>query len=151
MRNAGYHCWRHDLSEQGWLDWTHARQVVRIQRTAEDPSTGQRTVGNRYYVTSKAPVSLGPKSALKISRGHWRCENNTHWTSDAELMEDRRTGAWSRHPDGVLIVSALRMMALAIDVGGPEDEPHGLQPRNAELGAGGRALFAEAVREHPSD
>jgi len=109
-----YHCWCHDLSEQGWLDWTHGRQVVRVQRTVEDPSTGKRTVGNRYYVTSKTPLALGPNSALKISRAHWRCENNTHWTSDAELMEDRRRLAWSRHPDGVLAVSALRMMALAI-------------------------------------
>jgi predicted transposase YbfD/YdcC len=109
-----YHCWRHDLSEQGWLDWTHARQLVRIERTVEDPSTGERTVGNRYYVTSKSSLALGPNSALKISRAHWRCENNTHWTCDAELMEDRRRLAWSRHPDGVFVVSALRMIALAI-------------------------------------
>ena len=29
-------------------------------------------------------------------------------------MEDRRRPAWSRHPQGSLVVSALRMMALAI-------------------------------------
>ena len=33
---------------------------------------------------------------------------------DAELMEDRRRLAWSRHPQGSLVVSALRMMALCI-------------------------------------
>lgn len=109
-----YHLWRYDLSEQGWLGWTHARQLVRIQRTAHNPSTGEVTVGNRYYVTSKSTDALGPRNALAISRAHWRCENCTHWTADAELMEDRRRLAWSRHPVGVLAVSALRMIALCI-------------------------------------
>jgi len=71
-------------------------------------------VSKTPYVPSKTQLSLGPNSALKISRAHWRCENNTHWTSDAELMEDRRRLAWSRHPDGVFVVSALRMIALFI-------------------------------------
>lgn len=48
-----YHIWCHDLQEHGWLDWSHARQIVRVQRTAEHPTTGQYSVGNRYYVTSK--------------------------------------------------------------------------------------------------
>jgi predicted transposase YbfD/YdcC len=109
-----YHLWRYDLGEDGRLDWTHARRLVRVQRTAEDPKTGEISVGNRYYVTSKSPNALAARSALKISRAHWRCENCTHWTADAEFQEDRRRLAWSRHPLGVLIVSALRMMAPAI-------------------------------------
>jgi predicted transposase YbfD/YdcC len=88
--------------------------LIRVQRTAEDPKTGEITVGNRFYVSSKSPDALGTRSALKISRAHWRCENCTHWTADAELQEDRRRLAWSRHSGGALAVSALRMMALAI-------------------------------------
>jgi hypothetical protein len=42
-----------------------------------------------------------------------KCENDTHWTSDAELMEDRRRLAWSRHPQGSLVVSALCILAVA--------------------------------------
>jgi predicted transposase YbfD/YdcC len=109
-----YHVWHADLSEQGWLDWTHARQLVRVQRVAEHPTTGHKTIGNRYYVTSKTSSELKPKDALNISRGHWRCEEETHWTSDVVLQEDRRRLAWSRHPHGVFVVSALRMMALNI-------------------------------------
>lgn len=109
-----YHVWRYDLSEQGWLDWTHARQLVRIQRVTESKSTGEVTRGNRYYVTSRSEDELSPRTALTLCRAHWRCENNTHWTADAELMEDRRQLAWSRHPQGNLAVSALRMMALCI-------------------------------------
>jgi predicted transposase YbfD/YdcC len=109
-----YHLWRYDLSDHGWLDWTHARQVVRVRRTTESTQTGEVTVGNRYYVTNKSLDALTPNTALKVCRAHWRCENCTHWTADAELMEDRRRPAWSRHPMGSLAVSALRMMALCI-------------------------------------
>ena len=80
------------------MGWTHARQLVRVQRTAENPNTGKTSVGNRYYVTSLSTDALSPNEVMKISRGHWRCENETHWTADAELQEDRRRHAWSRHP-----------------------------------------------------
>jgi predicted transposase YbfD/YdcC len=109
-----YHIWRHDLSEHGWLNWTHARQLVRVQRTAEDPKTGETSVGNRFYATSLSTDALSPTDAMSISRAHWRCENETHWTADAELQEDRRRLSWSRHPNGVLVVALLRMMALSI-------------------------------------
>lgn len=109
-----YHLWRHDLTDCGWLDWTHARQLVRVQRTTENQTTGEVTVGNRFYVTSKAPAELSPRDALRLSRAHWRCEDETHWPLDAELGEDRRRLAWSRHPVGVLAVAVLRLVALAI-------------------------------------
>jgi hypothetical protein len=109
-----YHLWRYDLTEHGWLQWTHARQLIRIQRTAENPVTGQKSVGNRYYVSSETPDELKPNDALKVSRAHWRCEDETHWTADALLQEDRPRLAWSRHPNGLLVVSVLRMIAIAI-------------------------------------
>jgi hypothetical protein len=109
-----YHVWQYDLTEQGWLDWDHARQLVRVQRIAEHPKTGKRSVGNRYYVSSRTTSQLAKKACLRISRGHWRCEEETHWTADVILQEDRRRLAWSRHPNGVFVVSVLRMMALNI-------------------------------------
>jgi predicted transposase YbfD/YdcC len=109
-----YHIWHEELSEDGWLDWTHARQLVRVQRVAEHPTTGHKTIGNRYYVSSRTSSVLKPTDALTISRGHWRCEEETHWTTDVVLQEDRRRLAWSRHPHGVFVVSVLRMMALNI-------------------------------------
>ena len=109
-----YHLWLHDLSEQGWLSWTHARQLVRVQRTEEDPDTGKKKIGNRFYVCNRTSTQLRPKACLKIARAHWRCENETHWTADAESHEDRRRLAWSRHPQGVFTVSVLRRIALNI-------------------------------------
>jgi hypothetical protein len=109
-----YHLWRYDLTEHGWLLWTHARQLLRVQRIAEDPATGKKSVGNRYYVSSETIDELPPTAALKVSRAHWRCEDETHWTADAQMQEDRRRLTWSRHPNGILVVSVLRMIAIAI-------------------------------------
>jgi len=112
---AQYYAWCHDLTDEGWLDWHHARQLVRVRRVVSDQATGKIiSKGERYYVTSLSPAELSGREALKVARAHWRCENGTHWTADAELHEDRRQLAWSRHPRGALAVSLLRMMALAI-------------------------------------
>lgn len=108
-----YHVWQYDLSDEGWLDWSHARQLVRVQRTVVD-ATGKETVGNRYYVSSLPPAQLSPSNAATISRGHWRCEEETHWTSDAQLNEDLRRLSWSRHPNGVFVAHAIRMIGLSI-------------------------------------
>jgi predicted transposase YbfD/YdcC len=108
-----YHVWQYDLSEDGWLDWTHARQLVRVQRTVEDAS-GKQTIGNRFYVSSLTIAELGPTNAATISRGHWRCEEETHWTSDAQLNEDLCRLSWSRHPNGVFVAHAVRMIGLSI-------------------------------------
>jgi hypothetical protein len=109
-----YQVWHQDLSDAGWLDWTHARQLVRVQRHAVNAATGRESRGNRYYVSSRTPQELTPTTALAISRAHWRCEEETHWTADAMLHEDLCRLAWSRHPNGVLVASAVRMIGLAI-------------------------------------
>lgn len=111
---VSYRAWQYDLTEQGWLSWTHARQLVRVQRTAEDYNTGEVKVGNRYYVSNRTATELRPKASGKLSRAHWRCEEETHWTADAELGEDQRRLAWSRHPKGVFAVSVLRRIAVNI-------------------------------------
>jgi hypothetical protein len=148
---VSYHLWRYDLTDAGWLDWDHARQLVRIQRTTECQRTGEVTKGNRYYVTSRSTDALSPRTALATCRAHWRCENNTHWTADAELMEDRRRPAWSRHPQGSLVVSALRMMALCILSITRTLSRLGYTKETPTWGPGGRAFPAATVREQPGD
>ena len=113
-RTVTYTAWQYDLGETGWLAWTHARQLVRVKRVTEHPVTGEITVGNRYYVCDVPIDALDARTALAFSRAHWRCEEETHWTCDAELGEDKRRLAWSRHPRGILVVATLRMMALCI-------------------------------------
>jgi predicted transposase YbfD/YdcC len=114
-KNVTYRVWCHDLQGEGWLDWTSARQLIRVERRVADRKTGkEESVGNRYYVTSKTPTELSPESCMTISRKHWRCENETHWSADVALAEDRRRLSLSRHPNGVFVVGMLRMIALNI-------------------------------------
>ena len=101
--------------------------IIRIQRTAEDPTTGEIKVGNRYYVSSKSPEELSAMSCLWISRGHWRVENETHWSADTQFLEDRKRHAWSRHPIGVVVVALLRMIAMNNRGRGPSAHPQRLQ------------------------
>jgi hypothetical protein len=54
-KTVTYYLWRYDLTEQGWLQWTHARQLIRVQRVVYDPHTKQTRVGNRFYVSSLRP------------------------------------------------------------------------------------------------
>ena len=111
-KTVTYYSWRYDLTEEGWLNWPHARQLFRVRREVWDPRTNRSRVGDRYYVSSQTCDGLTASGALRLSRAHWRCEEETHWTADAELQEDRKRHAWSRSPSGLLAVCALRMMAL---------------------------------------
>jgi hypothetical protein len=59
-------------------------------------------------------AAIDGKNAATLSRGHWRCEEETHWTSDTQLNEDLCRLAWSRHPNGVFVAHAVRIIGLAI-------------------------------------
>lgn len=109
-----YFGWQYDLTDNGYLNWTHARQLIRVERIVIDEKTGEQTVGNRYYVCNLTPNQLSAENCLKFSRAHWRCEEETHWTADVIFSEDQRRLAWSRHPNGVFVAAILRIFALNI-------------------------------------
>lgn len=113
-KDVTYRVWCHDLALHGWLDWSHARQLVRVQRTTVDPKTGETTVGDRYYVSSRSVADLSAGQCLLLSRKHWRCENETHWPNDAIFHEDIRRLRWSRHPLGIMAAAVLRMICTSI-------------------------------------
>lgn len=94
-----------------WHGWVHARQLVRIERIVSSRDGTEESRGNRYYVTSLPPEALPGLGAATLSRGHWRCENEGHWTADAIFFEDAHRPPLSRHPKGMLVGSLLRMMA----------------------------------------
>ncbi len=107
-----YSVWVHELDEgHGWQD---ARQLVRVERVAAGDEDDEPEVGNRYYVCSKGAAELSAEHALILARHHWRCENESHWTSDAIFDEDARRTPWTRHPTGILVVSLLRCIATNI-------------------------------------
>lgn len=104
-----YQVWTQALP-QGHLGWTHARQLVRVERLTVD-NAGECRSGNRYFVTSLDADDLDAQDVLTLARLHWRCENEGHWTSDAVLGEDARRLLLARHPNAMLNASWLRMVA----------------------------------------
>ena len=108
-QTVAYRVWTHALP-QGHLGWTHARQLVRVERVTVD-AAGECKTGNRYFVTSLDAGILTPADVLTLVRLHWRCENEGHWTSDAILGEDARRQTLARHPHAMVNASWLRMIA----------------------------------------
>jgi len=102
----------HPLGEAGWLNWSHARVLVRVVRITQVKGGSEERRGERYYVCSCA---LKPAQLLRIIRSHWRCENNTHWTNDVFLHEDvNHRHQWTNNPRGIVVMAILRALALNI-------------------------------------
>jgi len=109
-RTVAYDVWIEPLPA-GFLGWTHARQLVRVRRVTAGDAPDDKTTGDRYYVSSETPEQLGAKEAQVLSRMHWRCENEGHWTSNTMFKEAARRAPLSRHPVGVLVGTLVRMLA----------------------------------------
>jgi hypothetical protein len=77
------HLWRTRI--EGYLRWTHARQLIRVERTVE--KQGEISRGVRYFVTNLVPGRLLAKHWLTLVRMYWRCENEGHWTADVIWKE----------------------------------------------------------------
>ena len=96
----------------GYDGWEHLEQFVRVYRTVYRKKTGEIvSEGNRYFATSIPFGELTAKQLLFISRCHWRCEEEGHWTSDACLKEDARRPIMSRHPQAMISWAFLHMIA----------------------------------------
>lgn len=102
--------WVHNLGEHGWLDWTHARSLVQIERVvfSDDGKVDKR--GVRIWATTLSGLTL--KEWASICRGHWGCENQQHWVADTHFGEDKRASVMSQRPEGLLVVSILRALAI---------------------------------------
>ncbi|MBM4346379.1 MAG: transposase, partial [Deltaproteobacteria bacterium] len=80
----------YDLPD-GWLDWTHARTLVRIHCVREEKGGEARvTREDRYYVTSLPQASLTAAQWNELVRRRWSVENNNHNVWDRILEEDKR-------------------------------------------------------------
>lgn len=103
--------WR--TTVRGYLGWTHARQLIRVERQVED-KRGRVSRGTRYFVTNLVPGRLTGNQWLTVVRTYWRCENEGHWTADVIWREDARRLPWIRTPRAVYALANLRMVALNV-------------------------------------
>lgn len=101
--------WRTD-EMAGWGTWTHLRQVVLLRVLARDGRDGpERVLEDRYYVTNLVPGRLDGAQMIRLTRAHWRIENNLHGALDIQWQEDH--GRWVHRGNGLPVTSLLRVLA----------------------------------------
>mgnify|MGYP006294723659 FL=1 len=61
--------------------------VVEIHRRSTDKKSGQKSKGQRIYLSSRA--SEPPAKTLRKVRDRWSVENKNHHPRDATLLEDK--------------------------------------------------------------
>jgi Transposase DDE domain len=111
-----YQLWRTD-EMAGWGKWSHLRQVVLVRvLQAPGPLHGKRVkegpvriLEERLYVTNLVRGRLDGAQLLRLTRAHWRIENNLHGTLDIQMQEDH--GRWVRRGNGLAVSALLRVIA----------------------------------------
>jgi len=103
-----YHLYR-TTEMEAYLDWSHLKQVWRVEKERHKGKTGQVERETRYYVTNLHLGRLQAEQILSVVRLHWAIENQCNWTVDVIWDED--TKAWCGQGVGVQVLGLLRLMA----------------------------------------
>jgi predicted transposase YbfD/YdcC len=75
------------LSDHGL--WPGLEQVFVIERTVTQQKSGKRSQEVVYGCTSLTKERGSAEVLLKLVRGHWTIENQSHWVRDVSFDEDR--------------------------------------------------------------
>lgn len=62
------------------------KSIVGVKSERIVMATGERSIENRYYITSLDNTS--PEEISMAIRQHWSIENNLHWQLDVTFRED---------------------------------------------------------------
>jgi predicted transposase YbfD/YdcC len=95
----------------GYSDWPGLRQVFRLERTTLIVKTGEVRAETTYGVTSLDRAHATVERLLRLTRGHWRIENRSHWVRDVTLDEDRSQVRVGSTPE---VMAALRNAAIGL-------------------------------------
>jgi predicted transposase YbfD/YdcC len=88
--------------------WTHCRTMLRVVSESVD-AAGNRTIEQRYFVSSLGRERLSATQWLQAVRSHWGVET-THQVLDVAFEEDEHP--WVRNnPRAMLVVALLRRIA----------------------------------------
>jgi predicted transposase YbfD/YdcC len=69
--------------------WPGLEQVFAIERTVTHQKSGKTTREVVYGCTSLTKERASAEMLLKVVRGHWTIENQSHWVRDVSFDEDR--------------------------------------------------------------
>jgi predicted transposase YbfD/YdcC len=93
----------------GYNDWTHLRQVWRVEKETRDTEGKLIETEDRYFLSSVPTGRLTSAQILLVVRGHWGIENDCFWTLDTQWRED--AVPWCSQGLAVEVLSWLRLMA----------------------------------------
>lgn len=94
---------------RGLSDWPGLQQVLKLDRTVLNKTTGEIREETVYGVTSLAPQRATPAQLNQLWRKHWTIENQVHWVRDVTLGEDASTVRTGNAPH---VMAAFRNLAL---------------------------------------
>ena len=93
----------------GLSDWPGLQQVLKLERTVFDKTTGEIREETVYGVTSLAPQRATPAQLNELWRKHWTIENRVHWVRDVTFGEDHSTVRRGHAPH---VMAILRNVAI---------------------------------------
>jgi predicted transposase YbfD/YdcC len=91
--------------------WPGLEQVFQIQRHCVEKKSGKESREVVYGVTSLSREKAGAEELLKLVRGHWQIENQSHWVRDVTFGEDH---SQVRKGNIAQAMAALRNVAIGL-------------------------------------
>lgn len=91
--------------------WPGLHQVMKLERTVIDKTTGEIREETVYGMTSLSPLRAKPEQLNDLWRGHWTIENKLHWVRDVTFDEDRSQVRSGNVPQ---VMAALRNIAISL-------------------------------------
>jgi predicted transposase YbfD/YdcC len=91
--------------------WPGIEQVFQIERHCVEKKSGRESLEVVYGVTSLSEERASASELLKLVRGHWRIENQSHWVRDVTFGEDL---SQVRSGNIAQVMAALRNTAIGL-------------------------------------
>lgn len=95
----------------GYSDFPHFQQVLRIERITEEITTGKTRHEIVYGITSLTPEKASPQRLLQLNREHWSIENSLHHVRDTTYYEDHSQIRTKTAPQ---VMATLKNIAISI-------------------------------------
>lgn len=96
---------------RGLSNWPGLFQVMKLERTVINKTTGEIREETVYGVTSLSLLRAKPEQLNELWRGHWTIENKLHWVRDVTFDEDRSTVRSGNAPQAM---AAIRNVAISL-------------------------------------
>jgi predicted transposase YbfD/YdcC len=94
----------------GLSDWPGLQQVMKLERSVINKTTGEIHEEMVFGVTSLLPQEATPAQLNHLWRKHWTIENKVHWVRDVTFKEDLSQVRSGNAPQ---VMAALRNIAIS--------------------------------------